>query len=472
MYDASGQKIAVIGSDTSATAACALLKSAGAAVWLVPVEGVSPPKKETATLRSLGISVISANELPENLDFAVHSSQVSPRLVRSMPGFRNLSIISDLELGSRSLRCLCIAVTGTNGKTTTAELVTAMLDGSQRKTIRAGASGAAICEVAQASRELDILTLDLNSFQLETVEHFRPSVAVITNIRRDQMDTYTNLTDFARVLGRVFLNQQVFDWAIVQTEALALLRSLDVPIPSKIITFSANNNRRADIFLDRSLLISSLPNWSGPLLDLDQCVLRGPHNAENVMAALAVGRVLRLPLEDMISAVKVYRPGPHRLEVVAEAAGIKFINNSKAMNVDAVQQSIEAIPPLPGGEPNIWLIAGGKEQAQHYHDLGPLLARRLKGAFLLGESRERLRAAWSLFTHCTVVESLLEAVSKAQEGAVAGDVILLSPACSSRDMFENYQERGDKFRAAVEQIINHADLKNRPMPPDACAIRR
>ena len=175
------------------------------------------------------------------------------------------------------------------------------------------------------------------------------------------------------------------------------------------------------------------------------------------MAALAVGHVLKLPLDDMIVAAKAYRPGPHRLELVAGSHGVRFINNSKAMNVDAVAQSIEALAGGRAGEPNIWLIAGGKDKSLDFHDIGPLLARRVKGAFLLGESREKLRAAWSLFTPCTLVESLLEAVSKAAERAEAEDYVLLSPACSSLDMFQSYQHRGELFREAVQQVVRAAD---------------
>ena len=327
-----------------------------------------------------------------------------------------------------------------------------MLNQAQRKTMRAGASGAPVCSVSEASRELDFLTLDINSFQVESLDLFRPAVAVVTNIRPDDEYTYGGMGEYARSLSKIFQNQQVFDWAIIQSEALAHLRALDLPIKSKIITFSANN-RRADIFLDRGLLISSMESWSGPLFNIEQSALRGPHHAENIMAAMAVGHVLRIKLEEMTSAIKNYKPGPHRSELVAEHEGVTFINNSKALNVDAVEQSIEALPSGRGGEPNIWLIAGGKDKGLNYHDLGPLLARRVKGVFLIGETAEKLRAAWSLFTPCTVVHSLLEAVSKAAENAVAGDVVLLSPACSSRDMFQNYQHRGESFRESVAQVL-------------------
>src|SRR6185295_15706923 len=321
-------------------------------------------------------------------------------------------------------------------KTTTAEFLEEMVNRCGRKTLKAGGSDAPVCDIVEQTRELDFATLEVNSFQLESIDTFRPSVAVILNLKPDHMDRYERMSNYARTIAQVFKNQQPFDWAIVQSEALAQLRALGIEIPSKVITFSANN-RRADIYLDRTLLISQIPDWDGPLLDMDSCRLKGPHNAENVMAALAVGRVLKLPLEEMVEAVKAHVPGPHRCEIVAEAGGVTFINDSKAMNMDAVQKALQAAPAGRGGEANIWLIAGGKDKGLEFHDLGPLLAQRVKGAFLLGEMKEKLRAAWSLFTPCTLADSLLEAVQKAATGAAAGDVVLLSPGCSSFDMFQN-----------------------------------
>jgi UDP-N-acetylmuramoylalanine--D-glutamate ligase len=171
------------------------------------------------------------------------------------------------------------------------------------------------------------------------------------------------------------------------------------------------------------------------------------------MAALAVGRVLRLPLEQTVEALKSFRPGPHRCEVVAESNGVTYINDSKATNVDAVAKALLSTPGANGPRPNVWLIAGGKDKGFEYHDIGPLLARRVTHAFLLGETRERIRAAWSLFTPCTLVDSLLEAVQLASKAAAPGDVVLLSPACSSFDMFESYQHRGEVFRDAVRKTL-------------------
>ncbi len=471
MDEFANKKVVVVGLDSSGSATIALLQRAGARVSAMAAAGEKISSKQAAELRAAGVQLITEKEL-KGFDLAVQSSQTSRRdaeLQTAGSGGAAIPILSDLELAARGLFCLSIAITGTNGKTTTAEMVANMLVNSQRKTVRAGASGEPICNILEQSRDLDFVTLDLNSFQLESIEHFRPAVAVVTNLRSDHMDRYARLSDYAKAMGNVFKNQQVFDWAIVQTEALAHLRALDVPIPSKVITFSANT-RRADLFLDRGLLISTVPNWAGPLFNMEQCALRGPHNAENVMAALAVGHVLKLPLEEMTAALKAYRPGPHRLELVAERDGVRFINNSKAMNVEAVAQSIEALPGGRAGEPNLWLIAGGKDKSLDFHDIGPLLARRVKGAFLVGEAREKLRAAWSLFTPCTLVETLLEAVTKAGERAEAEDFVLLSPACSSLDMFQSYHHRGEVFRQAVQQVVGGADRKSNGMKPENCTV--
>jgi UDP-N-acetylmuramoylalanine--D-glutamate ligase len=274
-------------------------------------------------------------------------------------------------------------------------------------------------------------------------------VAVLTNLAPDHLDRYGSEEAYVRANARLFRNQQALDWSIVQSEAQARLRELNLPVPAKVITFSAED-RNADLYLDRGLIVSRIPNWSGPLLDLQHCQLRGPHNAENLMAALAFGHVLRLPLEAVVDPMKTYAAGPHRFELVAEINGVQFINDSKATNVDALRKAIRAARPSPSGEPNLWLIAGGKDKGLELYDVGPLLSKRVKRTFLVGEAGERIRAAWSLFTPCTVAGSLLEAVAEAAKNATSGDVVLLAPACSSRDQFRNHQHRGEVFRQAVK----------------------
>jgi len=447
----------VIGLGLSGLAACELLRQRGAKVFALDSADNETLQKEAARLRSLGAQVqLGARSAPQTaFDFVVTSPGVpwtNPILhdIKS----RGLSIIGELELGYQHSLCLNVSITGTNGKTTTTELVERLLTHAHYKTIAAGNIGRPLCAVVEQTRELDFLTLEVSSYQLETIEYFRPAIGVLLNITPDHLDRYPSKADYTRAKARLFLNQQPFDWAIIQSEALAQLKAVNVKIPSKVITFSATD-KSADLCLDRGLILSRIEGWSGPLLDLERCLLNGPHNAENLMAALAVGRVLRISLETMVEALQSYAPAPHRCELVAEINGVKFINDSKATNLDAVQKALLSIAPARLGEPNVWLIAGGRDKGLEYHDIGPLLTQRVKGAFLLGEAREKIRAAWGLFTPCTLVDSLLEAVPLAARNAAAGDVVLLSPACSSFDQFQNYQHRGETFRQAVKNLQCH-----------------
>ena len=456
------KQVLVLGLGKSGLAAAELLRRRGAKVVALDSSDSPALQRDAAQLKSIGVSVqLGAEEAPGvNFDLAV----VSPGVPWSNPilqeiNERKVTIIGEFELGYQHSLCLNVAITGTNGKTTTTELVERLLGARHIKTLAAGNIGLPVCAVAEQTKDLDFLTLEVSSFQLETIQFFRPAIGVLLNITPDHLDRYERLADYALAKGRLFMNQQPFDWAITQSEALAQLRALKVSIPSKVITFSASN-RRADIYLDRSLIISRLDDWSGPLIDMNQTRLVGPHNAENMMAALAVGRVLRIPLETMVASLKSYQPAAHRCELVAEIGGVKFVNDSKATNLDAVHKALLSTPAAQPGDPNVWLIAGGRDKGLEYHDIGPLLSQRVKGAYLIGEAREKIRAAWSLFTPCTLKDSLIEAVKEAAMNAVSGDVVLLSPACSSFDQFQNYQHRGDVFRQAVLEL--QADGKVRP----------
>ncbi len=455
MFLLEDKSVLVIGLGLSGVAATELLLARGAHVFALDTATDAGLAEQAQKLFARGATIeLGATALPlRSFDFAVISPGVplDHPLVVALRA-RSIPVIGELELGYQQSLALNISITGTNGKTTTTELVEHILRNNDLKTIAAGNIGTPLCAVADKSRSLDFLTLEVSSFQLETIETFRAAVAVLMNITPDHLDRYASMDDYARAKARLFENQEAFDSAIIQSEALAHLKKLGVRIPSKLITFSAAD-QTADLYLDRGLIISRLENWSGPLLNMQNVKLRGPHNAENIMAALAVGRVLHIPFDGVVDAIKSYMPAPHRCELVAEINGVKFVNDSKATNVDAVAKALLAMPENENSrEPNIWLLAGGKDKGFDYHDLGPLLSRRVKGAFLFGETREKISAAWSLFTPCTLVPGLLEAIPAAAQRAVPGDVVLLSPACSSFDQFRNYQHRGEVFRQAVKQL--------------------
>lgn len=448
------QTVLVLGLGGRGQAACELL--CRNEVKVVALDSRDTPELRVAaeSLRASGIAVtLGAAALPR-ADFAL--AVLSPAVPLDDPLVQavkatGVPLIGELELGFQQARCLSIAISGTNGKSTTAALVERLLTASDRATLVAGHRGRPVCSVAEQTRELDFLILQAEPAQLESTEFLRPAVAVLLNLVPDAFDRRGRPADYPRALARLFRNQQVFDWAVVQSEALAQLRALGLPVPGKVITFSATEPA-ADLHLDRGLLISRLPNWSGPLLDLEQCRLRGPHHAENLMAALAVGHVLRLSLEDMVEPLKAFAPLPHRCEVIAEFNGVQFVDDAKSRNLDALHKSLLAARPGPAGQPNIWLIAGGADPGLDFHDVGPVLSSRVKGAFLFGAAAEKIRAAWSLFTPCQSSGSLLEAVAEAARNAVAGDVVLFSPACPGWDQFRDYQHRGEIFCLAVKSI--------------------
>jgi len=439
------QSVCVIGLGRSGVAAAELLLQHCAAVTAVDTAD-SPALQKTATdLTAQGaICQLGVSEIPDAFDLAI----ISPGVRLDLPlvaSFcsRDVPVWGELELGWQFTECPVIAITGTNGKTTTTELVASLLGQAQRRTVSVGNIGTPLSAVVAQSRALDAVTLEVSSFQLETIGEFRPAIGVLLNLAPDHLDRHGSMENYIRAKARLFENQKPFDHAIVQLEAFHELGKRNLAPPSKVITFSATD-AAADLYLDRSLLVSRLPGWAGPILDLDDCSLDGLHNAENLMATLAVGHCLKISVAEMKIALSASVGGPHRCEFVAEIEGVRFVNDSKATNVHALCGALRAMPA--GDSPkNIWLIAGGQDKGLDFHAAGPEIAQRVKGAFLMGEARDQIRAAWALFSPCELVANLVEALAEARRKAVPGDVVLLSPACASFDMFDSYEHRGRAF---------------------------
>lgn len=454
MIEVRDKRVAVLGLGPEGQAAARLLVQQGATVVVSEAADSPAARRAAAELRALGVTVELAATKPGSgrFDLALLASgtEANHRLLEPLAR-AGCPVLSELEFAAQGSQCLAIAVAGSNGKRTTVGLIDRILGAAQRKTAVAGGDGLPFSALVERTRELDFLTVGVAPWQLERTEFFRPIVAVILNATPVADEGFATHDDYLRVLARVVARQQAFDWTIIQREALAQLRTLDLPVPGKTITFSAHD-QQADIFLDRSLLISQLGDWAGPLLDFSKGQLLGSHHAENVMAALAVGRVLRVPLERMVEVIRACPPLPGRCEPIGAAGGVRFYNDAGARTPAATHRAILAMPVGQPGEANVVLIAGGDVPGADVHDLGPLLARRVKRAILLGKAGERLRAAWSLFTPCTLAGSVLEAVSVAAESAAPGDVVLLSPACSSRDPSPDNENADGVFRAAVRRL--------------------
>ncbi|HYY14046.1 MAG TPA: UDP-N-acetylmuramoyl-L-alanine--D-glutamate ligase [Chthoniobacterales bacterium] len=434
------QHVAVLGAGLSGTAAALLLRSEAAEVTVLDsAEEKNLLKSALDNLRAQGVRVIcrpAAHDEQTKYDFAVLSPGIDPLspLARHFV-WRKIDVISELELGWRSCACPVIAVTGTNGKTTTTELLAQMLEVCGQRTIACGNIGKPLSEVAREKQPFDVLTVEVSSFQLETIKTFRPSVAVWLNFAPDHLDRYRSVAEYRAAKLRVFENQTADDVAVVNAlDNLPELRA-------RKVSFSAYSDR-ADFRLAKGAILYD----NKAVLQLSRIKLRGSHNIENLMATLATGMARGLSFEQMVEPLSAYEPRPHRCEFVRQIRGVDYINDSKATNLHAVEKAL-----LAQSKPVV-LIAGGKDKGFDFQPLRPLVKQKVKSTVLIGEMAERIQRDWAGAVPSQIATSLADAVERARAVANSGDAILFSPGTSSFDMFKSYADRGDQFRALVHAL--------------------
>ena len=434
------QNIAVLGAGLSGTAAALLLHSEGARVTVLDAAEEKNLLKSTLdNLRTQGVQVIcgtAADEDSSSYQMAVLSPGIDPasRLACNFSS-RKIETIGELELGWRSCEIPLIAVTGTNGKTTTTELLAQMLNACGQKTIACGNIGKPLSEVARERQPFDVLTVEASSFQLETIQSFRPSISLWLNFAPDHLDRYRSVADYRVAKLRIFENQTADDIAVVNAiEKIPGIRA-------RTITFSAYADR-ADFRLSEGTIMHD----DQAVLRLSDTKLRGLHNIENLMATLAAGMTRGLSFPEMVPPLRDYTPQPHRCEFVREVAGVGYINDSKATNIDALEKALRA-QTKP-----IILIAGGKDKGFTFDPLRSLVKEKVKSAILLGEMARSIRQSWNGAAKSEIANSLADAVERAHAAAEAGEVVLFSPGTSSFDMFKSYADRGDQFRALVQAL--------------------
>jgi len=434
------KSIAVLGAGLSGTAAALLLRSEGARVTVLDnAEEKNLLKSTIDNLRSQGIRVIGGAAADEDLssyEMVVLSPGVDPasRLARIFSE-RKIDMIGELELGWRSCEIPVIAVTGTNGKTTTTELLAQMLNACGQRTIACGNIGKPLSEVAREKNEFDVLTVEVSSFQLETIQTFRPSISLWLNFAPDHLDRYRSVADYRAAKLRIFKNQTVDDVAVIN--AIERLPA----IHARTITFSAYVDQ-ADLRLSEGAIVYE----NKAALRLSDTKLRGLHNIENLMATLAVGMARGLSFRQMVPPLCAYEPRPHRCEFVREVGGVMYVNDSKATNLDAVEKALRAQT-----KPVI-LIAGGKDKGFTFDPLRSLVKGSVKSTVLIGEMAESIKRSWSGVVKSEIANSLADAVERAHALAEPGEVVLFSPGTSSFDMFKSYADRGDEFRALVQTL--------------------
>jgi UDP-N-acetylmuramoylalanine--D-glutamate ligase len=444
--------VVVLGLGRSGMAAAELLQRDGAHV-VVRDEGENDELSERAhRLRELGVRVELGNHFDRSTHFDL--AVLSPGITTARPFVADIvqqqtPVLSELEFAYRFCLCPIVAITGTNGKTTTTELIHLMLETAGKRSLAAGNIGQAFSDAVEQSAGLDALVLETSSFQLERTEQFHADIAVMLNLTEDHLDRHGSMEEYARAKAHIFANQTRQDYAIFSVQALGWMNKIGAQIPSRVITISAYG-QEADLWVDWAdgqTLWSRVPECRGILMKLDETNLRGLHNAENILATFATGLAMKLPVAVIREAIASYCPQPHRCEVVAVRDGITFINDSKATNVDAVAQALRS---LPG---RAVLIAGGRDKGLPFNQIKEVIAEKVRLAVLIGETQDALSAAWGDAVPCVRAHSMDEAVRLAASHARGGDSVLLSPACASFDMFANYEHRGDEFKRAVLSLL-------------------
>ena len=434
------QNVAVLGAGLSGSAAALLLQSEGANVTVLDsAEEKNLLKSTIDNLRAQGIRIVcgpDADRDSSTYELAVLSPGIDPASALARIFFsRKIDTIGELELGWQFCEAPVIAVTGTNGKTTTTELLAQMLNACGQRTIACGNIGKPLSEVAREKEQFDVLTVEVSSFQLETIRTFRPSISLWLNFAPDHLDRYRSVSEYRAAKLHIFENQTEDDVAIVNaTENLPKLR------PRKI-TFSAYTDQ-ADFRLSQGAIIYQ----NQPVLGVAETKLRGAHNIENLMATLAAGLARGLSFKQMAASVCTYQPQPHRCELVRELGGVSYINDSKATNLDAVEKALRA-QTKP-----VVLLAGGKDKGFTFDPLRELVQEKVRSTILIGEMAQSIARSWSGAVEIDIANSLANAVERAHAIAKPGEVVLFSPGTSSFDMFRSYADRGDQYRALVQAL--------------------
>jgi len=457
-----GAHVTVMGLARSGVAACRLLQAAGARVTVAD-------RKEPAELTSV-LGTIDRDNVGVAVGARYESSLDEADLVVISPGVpyrlapleavrrRGVKVISELELASQFLRSPLLAITGTNGKSTTVTLIGKFLAESGKRAFVGGNLGTALSEAAvedlrasQAGKPspYDYLVVEVSSFQLETIDRFHPWIAALLNVTVDHQDRYESLDEYVAAKQRIFENQTASDYALfnLDDDRVAALKQR---VRAKRLGFTRGPTIGADMaggtYLEGDRIVTTVTGVRQEICRRSEVRIIGNHNLENVMAATTYAVLCGCPL-DAIRLVLATFPGlEHALEIVRECRGVRFVNDSKGTNVDATLKALESI------DHPIWLIAGGRDKGGDFSRLAQAVSRRVKRVILIGEAAPVLRQAWESVATMTEAATLRDAVDLAAQGASPGDVVLLSPACASFDMFADYQDRGRQFKALVHAL--------------------
>jgi UDP-N-acetylmuramoylalanine--D-glutamate ligase len=450
MLQLKGKKVLVVGLGKSGLAAALFLRHRGALVTVSDTRSAEALAKDIPALLEEGIMVETGGHgllTFRRQDLIVVSPGVpmnTPELVQ-VKNF-GLQVIGELELAARFLKGKMLAITGSNGKTTTTALLGEILQKAGLPTLVGGNIGVPVVELIQDATDETWSVLEVSSFQLESTVEFHPKIAVILNITPDHLDRHGSFENYALAKERIFAAQDASDFLVLNADnsrsAEGALRSV-----AKVYLFSVEHEVAQGAWLDEGSLVfrSSVDAPIEKVMPLSGIPLKGTHNVENVLAAVCAARLAGASVEAIREAIEHFHAVEHRLEHIATINGVEFYNDSKATNVDATAKAIAAF------DSGIHLILGGKDKNSDYTTLAPLLRERVRAVYTIGSAAAKIQNHLRGVLPILSCETLANAVTAAGSAARPGEVVLLAPACSSFDQFESYEHRGRVFKELVSE---------------------
>lgn len=441
------KKVTVVGLAASGLAASLLLKRLGAEVWVTDSSLIKQTLKNARQLQKKSI---------RNIELGTHSAKFikDKDLIVVSPGVSNkakpiiwakkykIPVISEIELGSLACPAPIIAVTGSNGKSTVTTLVGEIFKKAGFKTFVCGNIGLPFSGQVSRIGKNSVVVLEVSSFQLEYIDKFKPKAGIILNVTPNHLDRYKNFNEYIKAKWRIFKNQDENDFAILNYDDVNL-KKLSRDLKSKVLFFSSR--QKADTGYLKNDFIYFKNKKFFPLKDIK---IKGRHNLENIMAGVSAAKIFGISDKIIKQVLKTFKGLEHRIEYVKTFGGIDFINDSKSTSVGATLAALNCF-----SKPVV-LIAGGRDKGSDFSPIRRLIPKRIKGLVLVGEAKEKIREAIKDLTAVEEAVSFPQAVKKAYQMAIGGEVVLLSPMCASFDMFRNFEHRGEVFKKIVRAIKN------------------
>jgi UDP-N-acetylmuramoylalanine--D-glutamate ligase len=450
----SGKKVLIIGAARSGIAAAKFLTARGAVVALNDQKPLDKWSEAALALKETGVGLMAGEPpswLLDQLDLVVVSPGVPANIIPIRYAERaGAEVIGEVELAYRYLKGRIVAITGSNGKTTTTSLVGELLRDAGLAVQVGGNIGQALISMVESSNEDGWTVVELSSFQLETIKDFHPNIAVVLNVTPNHMDRYESFTDYGAAKHRIFMNQTTEDFAVLNADD-PMVSSWASGLCAQVRQFSIRKELDNGVFFRGGELIARSAAGEQVVLKTGEMKLRGLHNVENVAAAVAVGIAAGAPVESMRETVKGFNPVEHRLEFVTELNGVKFYNDSKATSVDATLKALEAFASESG---KVVLILGGRGKKAPYAPLADLVRSKVRMLMLIGEDADTIAGELGEYAPFERATDMKDAVKRSLLAAQPGDVVLLAPACASFDMFDSFEHRGKVFKSQVADLMS------------------